>query len=124
VAGAGDPEALVTRMSPQWQSREVVDVLRWLRGFNSGRTDQVRFVGVEYYLTGRDLGTPAGQELADLGPVVHVVDATTSWAAEGVELVPLSIRPPTSAHGGVASVEPRGHGAAAGLLRGPPRAAT
>jgi len=39
-------------MSPQWQSREVADVLRWLRDHNSGRSDPVRFVGVEYYLTG------------------------------------------------------------------------
>jgi erythromycin esterase len=40
------------QMSPQWQSRQVADVLRWLRDYNAGRSDKVRFVGVEYYLTG------------------------------------------------------------------------
>ncbi|TWF75780.1 erythromycin esterase [Pseudonocardia hierapolitana] len=54
TAGVGDPDELVGRMSPQWQSREVVDVLRWLREFNSGRPDKVLFVGVEYYLTGQE----------------------------------------------------------------------
>lgn len=49
--GTGDPDALVRQMSPQWQNGEVADVLRWLRDFNSGRTDKVRFVGVEFYLT-------------------------------------------------------------------------
>lgn len=49
--GTGDPDALVARMSPQWQSREVADVLRWLRGFNDARPDKVQFVGVEYYAT-------------------------------------------------------------------------
>jgi erythromycin esterase-like protein len=50
--GEGDLGALVSRMSPQWHSREVADVLRWLRDYNRGRSDQVGFVGVEYYLTG------------------------------------------------------------------------
>jgi erythromycin esterase len=49
--GAGSVDALVRRMSPQWQSREVADVLRWLREFNADRPDQVQFVGVEYYAT-------------------------------------------------------------------------
>lgn len=49
--GRGDLDALVSRMSPQWQNREVADVLRWLRDFNAGRTDKVHFVGVEFYLT-------------------------------------------------------------------------
>jgi erythromycin esterase-like protein len=51
--GQGNPEALVARMSPQWQSGEVADVLRWLRAYNRGRADKVRFFGVEYYLTRR-----------------------------------------------------------------------
>ncbi|GAA5142411.1 erythromycin esterase family protein [Pseudonocardia adelaidensis] len=54
TGGPGDPAELVARMSPQWRSREVADVLRWLREFNGGRPDEVRFVGVEYYLTGPD----------------------------------------------------------------------
>ena len=37
-------------MSPQWQSRQVADVLRWLHDFNAGREDKVQFVGAEYYL--------------------------------------------------------------------------
>lgn len=50
--GEGDLDALVSQMSPQWHSREVADVLRWLRDYNAGHDDQVQFVGVEYYLTG------------------------------------------------------------------------
>lgn len=49
--GVGDLAAIVREMSPQWQWREVADVLRWLRDFNAGRDDQVRFVGVEHYFT-------------------------------------------------------------------------
>jgi erythromycin esterase len=41
------------QMSPQWQTREVADVLLWLRRFNEGRADKVQFFGVEYYLTGQ-----------------------------------------------------------------------
>lgn len=49
--GKGDLDALMAEMSPQWQSRKVADVLRWLRGYNAGRKDKVQFVGVEYYFT-------------------------------------------------------------------------
>jgi erythromycin esterase len=48
--GNGDLDALMRQMSPQWQSRQVADVLAWLRDYNAGRTDKVRFVGVENYL--------------------------------------------------------------------------
>jgi erythromycin esterase len=50
--GEGDLDALVSQMSPQWQSRQVADVLQWLRDFNADRPDKVQFVGVEYYFTG------------------------------------------------------------------------
>lgn len=60
TSGTGDPDELVARMSPQWHSREVVDVLRWLREFNRDRPDPVRFVGVEYFLTG-----PAAYDAVD-----------------------------------------------------------
>jgi erythromycin esterase len=52
-SGEGNLDALVGQMSPQWPSRQVADVLRWLRDFNAGRADagKVRFTGVEYYLT-------------------------------------------------------------------------
>lgn len=48
--GKGDLDALMSQMSPQWQSRQVADVLRWLHDYNAGRADKVQFVGVEYYL--------------------------------------------------------------------------
>src|SRR5207244_3927745 len=50
--GAGDADVLAGRMLAQWQLPEVADALRWLRAYNTGRRDMVRFVGVEYYLTG------------------------------------------------------------------------
>jgi erythromycin esterase len=49
--GVGDLDAIVREMSPQWQWREVADVLSWLRNFNAGRADTVGFVGVEHYFT-------------------------------------------------------------------------
>jgi erythromycin esterase-like protein len=49
--GTGDLGAIMAQLSPQWQSRQVAEVLRWLRAFNAERPDKVRFVGVEYYLT-------------------------------------------------------------------------
>jgi len=49
--GRGDLGTLLGRMSSQWQTREVADVLGWLRRYNAGHADDVRFVGVEYYLT-------------------------------------------------------------------------
>jgi erythromycin esterase-like protein len=52
TGGAGDPRALAATMGQQWQNQQVVDVLAWLRDFNTGRADKVRFVGVEYYVTG------------------------------------------------------------------------
>jgi erythromycin esterase-like protein len=51
--GAGNPVKLVGQMTGQWQSRQTVDTLRWLRQFNTGRCDKVTFFGVEYYYTGR-----------------------------------------------------------------------
>jgi erythromycin esterase-like protein len=48
--GRGDLDALMAQMSPQWQSRPVAHVLGWLRDYNAGHADKVRFVGVEYYL--------------------------------------------------------------------------
>jgi erythromycin esterase-like protein len=51
-SGRGDLDALMAQMSPQWQSRQVADVLAWLRDYNAGHADKVRFVGVEYYLLG------------------------------------------------------------------------
>jgi len=50
--GAVSLVAVMSQLSIQWQNREVADVLRWLREFNAGRADKVRYVGVEYYFTG------------------------------------------------------------------------
>jgi erythromycin esterase-like protein len=49
--GSGDLDALMAQLTPQWQSREVADLLQWLHDYNTGRADKVRFVGVEFYLT-------------------------------------------------------------------------
>jgi erythromycin esterase len=51
--GEGDLTALMSEMSTAWRTREVADVLRWLRDFNAGREDgdKVRFVGVDYFST-------------------------------------------------------------------------
>lgn len=49
--GRGDLDALMAQLTPQWQSREVADLLHWLRDYNASRGDKVRFVGVEFYLT-------------------------------------------------------------------------
>jgi erythromycin esterase len=68
TGGAGDLATLMGRMSPQWQSREVADVLQWLRDFNTGRTDQVQFVGVEYYLTGADAYADVDAYVAGAAP--------------------------------------------------------
>ncbi|CAM3716200.1 erythromycin esterase family protein [Kibdelosporangium persicum] len=50
--GAVDLGVVLGNLGPMWQNHEVADVLLWLRDFNKGRADKVRFVGVEYYLTG------------------------------------------------------------------------
>jgi erythromycin esterase-like protein len=49
--GEGDLSALMSQMGDQWQSRQVADVLRWLRDFNADRADKVQFVGMEYFFT-------------------------------------------------------------------------
>jgi erythromycin esterase len=74
AGGDGDLDELMGRMSPQYQFRQVADVLRWLRAFNAGRADKVQSVGVEYYFTGRsaydavegDVARNAPQRLAEL----------------------------------------------------------
>ncbi|MFI9819772.1 erythromycin esterase family protein [Streptomyces sp. NPDC052013] len=86
--GQGDPDALVREMGPQWSSsRDVADVLRWLRGFNAGRVaaDQVRFVGVEFFMTRR----PAYDAVAD-----YVAGAAPERADELGELLE-ELRPET-----------------------------
>jgi erythromycin esterase-like protein len=52
LQGRGDLGTVLHRMTGQWQSRQVADLLRWLRDYNAAHADKVRFVGVEYYYTG------------------------------------------------------------------------
>ena len=66
--GAGDLAELMRRMSPQYRSGEVADVLAWLRAFNAGRTDPVRFVGVEYYFTGPEASDAVDAHVAATAP--------------------------------------------------------
>jgi erythromycin esterase-like protein len=84
--GQGDLDALMAQMSPQWQSRQVADVLRWLREFNAGRADKVQFVGVEYYLLGplaydavdAYVAGTAPQRLAELRHHLRVIRPSTA----------------------------------------------
>ena len=66
--GAGDLAALMGRISPQYWSGEVADVLAWLRAINTGRTDPVRFVGVEYYFTGPEAFDAVDAHVAATAP--------------------------------------------------------
>ena len=49
--GQGDLSTLMSRMSGQWQTREVRRVLSWLRRYNADHAVDVRFTGVEFYVT-------------------------------------------------------------------------
>lgn len=51
LGGHEDRDALIAQMSPAWRTREVADVLTWLRAYNRGHRDKVRFAGVEYFTT-------------------------------------------------------------------------
>jgi erythromycin esterase len=66
--GRGDLNGIIARMTGQWQSRPVADLLRWLRGYNAGRADKVRFVGVEYYYTGPEAYDAVEAHVARVAP--------------------------------------------------------
>ncbi len=91
--GAGDLATLMGRMSPQWQSREVADVLQWLHDFNTGRPDKVQFVGVEHYLTGADayadvdayVAAAAPGRLAELRAHLSPIRPATANAFEHIQ---------------------------------------
>ncbi len=69
ASGHGRAGALVRRMTGQWQSRETVRTLRWLRSFNVDHpNDRVRFVGVEYYYTGRPAYDAVRRYVARVAP--------------------------------------------------------
>jgi erythromycin esterase len=84
--GAGDADALVGQMLAQWHSPKVADVLRWIRAYNTGRSDKVRFVGVEYYLTGQpaydavaaSVGARAPGQLAELRALLDPLRPATA----------------------------------------------
>ncbi len=52
-SGRGDLDEILSRTGGGWATREVADMLNWVRDFNASRPayDQVQFVGVEYYTT-------------------------------------------------------------------------
>lgn len=80
-------------MSPQWQSRQVANVLRWLRDYNAGRADKVQFVGVEYYLTQRlaydvidtYVARTAPERLAELRRHLRAIRPSTSNIFEHIQ---------------------------------------
>lgn len=97
--GRGDLDALMKRVSPQYQWREVADVLRWLRDYNATHADKVRFVGVEFYFTPppaydaveAHVARTAPQRLAELRSHLRVIRPFTSdmfeyiqWYSENV----------------------------------------
>ncbi|HEX5493771.1 MAG TPA: erythromycin esterase family protein [Mycobacteriales bacterium] len=46
VTGAGNLSKLMSGTNAPWRVREIHAALEWLRGYNAGRADPVRFVGV------------------------------------------------------------------------------
>ncbi|MFC5749618.1 erythromycin esterase family protein [Actinomadura rugatobispora] len=52
LTGEGEPRALLRRMWLPWQTREMLDVLAWMRAYNQRNPgDPVRFVGVDMSTT-------------------------------------------------------------------------
>ncbi len=52
LTGKGDLDALMGELTTTWRTREVRDVLAWLRSYNADHPGRkVKFVGVEYYAT-------------------------------------------------------------------------
>jgi erythromycin esterase len=66
--GPQDLDDVMASMSPQYQTREVADVVSWLRRFNAGRRDQVSFFGVEYSFTGRPAYDGVDRYVASTAP--------------------------------------------------------
>jgi erythromycin esterase-like protein len=68
--GAGDLDALLRQTGGGWATREVADMLTWLRSYNAGRAehDQVQFVGVEYYTTFRPAYEIVDDYVAETAP--------------------------------------------------------
>ena len=83
------------QMSPQWQTREVADVLQWLRQFNEDRSDKVQFFGVEYYLTGQRVYDAVEDYVARTAPD-RLEEFASTWKRFAADLRPLRLhRAPT-----------------------------
>jgi len=68
LTGEGDLDALTGELATTWRSREVGDVLRWLRRYNASHDDKVQFVGVEFFAT-RDVAYDAvADHVAEVAP--------------------------------------------------------
>jgi len=84
--GRGDLNGIIARMTEQWRSQPVADLLRWLSGYNAGHADKVRFVGVESYYTGPEaydavksyVARVAPSRLAALRKDLRVIRPTTA----------------------------------------------
>ncbi|HEU5159211.1 MAG TPA: erythromycin esterase family protein [Streptosporangiaceae bacterium] len=66
--GEGDLDGLMRRMTATWRTREVADVLRWLRDYNAANDDKVEFVGVEVYATGLSAYDAVAAYIAEHAP--------------------------------------------------------
>lgn len=77
--GIGDLDALAREMSSQWRWDEVKDVLVWLRQYNASHTEQVRFVGVDYYLTWRPAYDAVETYVARVAPD-RLAELRDQWA--------------------------------------------
>ncbi|HEX4818221.1 MAG TPA: erythromycin esterase family protein [Nonomuraea sp.] len=64
----GDLDAVMAKLTDTWKTQEVAAVLRWLRDYNSGRADKVRFVGVEFYATGHAAYDAVSSHVATVAP--------------------------------------------------------
>jgi erythromycin esterase-like protein len=54
--GKGDLDTLMGQMSPQWQSRQVADVLAWLRDYNADHADKTSHAALVSSGCGRSVG--------------------------------------------------------------------
>jgi erythromycin esterase len=68
VRGAGELEPVLAKMATTWRNREIAAVLRWLRDYNAGRADKVRFVGVEFFATGHAAYDAVAAHVAEVAP--------------------------------------------------------
>ena len=67
-------------MSPQYRTREVADVLSWLRTYNAGHRghDQVSFVGVEHYFT-RPIAYDVVERYVVAAEPQRLADCAATW---------------------------------------------